>query len=37
MNFAEHDEEGNAHGDTMILGFGRKGVCEIHLEVFKEK
>jgi len=36
-SFAEHDEEGNAHGDTMILGFGLKGVCKIHLEVFKEK
>jgi len=35
-SFAEHDDKGNAYGDTMLLCFGLKGVCKIHLEVFGE-
>ena len=36
-SFAEHDEKGNPIGDTMILGFGFKDVCRIHLEIFEKE
>lgn len=36
-SFAEHDDKGNAVGDTMILGFGFKNICRIHLEIFEKE
>jgi hypothetical protein len=35
-SFAEHDDKGNPIGDTMILGFGFKDICKIHLELFEK-
>lgn len=35
-SFAEHDDKGFAVGDTTVLGFGLKGVCKLHLEIFEK-
>jgi len=35
-SFVTHDDKGNPIKDTMILGFGYKDVCRIHLELFEK-
>ena len=35
-SFVKHDDKGNPIEDTMILGFGFKDVCRLHLEIFEE-
>ncbi|MBA7530415.1 hypothetical protein ES705_22622 [subsurface metagenome] len=35
-SFVEYDDKGSAIGDTTVLGFGYKDVCELHLEIFKK-
>ena len=35
-SFVVHDDKGDAVKDTMLLGFGYKDVCELHLEIFKK-
>ena len=35
-SFVVHDDKGYAVKDTMLLGFGSKDVCELHLEIFKK-
>lgn len=35
-SFVVHDDKANPIKDTMILGFGYKDVCRIHLELFEK-